>query len=461
MPMNRTPSRHGRAWSLPSHRSSRLAPGLLLALLAGSVALSGCQKDDDDLLRPDEVVSNVLVATYISPEDFAGNEIKMDGEAKDQEWGGPLDAVRRYTQVRLSDEFGAGSPGEPVYASIKAVYTEKDLFLLVRWADPEANDIKAMSIYTGPDLTNRRGCQPALMADENWLLLEPEEDRLVFAWEIEPASDAAGLFRDDGCLVACHPGASPAFGRVESGRLDVWQWLAARTNPLRRTYEDIDDPNFPKYGTPGYLDDYVIDPVAGLVPDPGRSPYLPNLQPGSARPLWVYRPSDDRFANPMDPSNCENAFGERCRVNNGLPVFYIWRDDLERLPFRISECDTLNYTYINVLETRPGSEPRPWKRGDVVSAYYYTYPTESRDDVRGRAVYSEGFWTLEMARPLNTGDPANDVIFRGEPGERVTFTLSIADHSATTHWGSGPQILEFGPKTSKTRPGSRDGRSGE
>jgi hypothetical protein len=137
MAMGRAPSPPGSG--RVAFRGVYVFPLFLLLVL--SLLGSACQKDDDKLLRPGDAASNVVVATYIAPDDFTGNEVKMDGEAKDREWGGPLDANRPYTEIRLTGENGAGDPGEPIYVSVKAVYTDTDLFMLYQWADRTKNEV--------------------------------------------------------------------------------------------------------------------------------------------------------------------------------------------------------------------------------------------------------------------------------------------------------------------------------
>lgn len=458
MAMRRRPSHPGAGRD--PFRGAFVHPLLLLLTLL--LLAPACQKDDDELLRPGQVASNIVTAYYIPDSLFRGREIKMDGNAKDTEWGGRLDLARPYSQVRLTAEDGAGDPGEPIYLSVKSVYTDHDIFFLFRWVDRRPNEMKDALYYVGPDLVDRTGPQYGLMAESSWALEttsspREDEDRLSVAFEMEPTEDDLGTFRTQGCLVACHLNQDPSFGRPTRGRLDVWQWLACRTNPARRTYTIADNANFPAYGIPGYLDDYSTDPVGGLVPDPGRSCWFPNSAPGSHRPRWIYRPADDPFNKPVDPNNCLNDFFEDCRVNNGLATYYLWRENTERIPLEFSNIDTINSAVLPA-----GRDPRKWLHGDRVSAFYYTYANGSRADVRGKAVFDEatGVWTLEVARPLQTADEFNDVQFSGEPGSEFVFAAAVADNSARRHWGSGPQVLRFGSKTRVpvTASGNGDGR---
>ena len=70
-----------------------------------------------------------------------------------------------------------------------------------------------------------------------------------------------------------------------------------------------------------------------------------------------------------------------------------------------------------------------------------------------------------MARPLRTDDAFNDVQFVAQPDSveifpDVVFAVAVANNSATRHWGSGPQVLRFGPKPQVPAgaPGNGDGR---
>ncbi len=91
-----------------------------------------------------------------------------------------------------------------------------------------------------------------------------------------------------------------------------------------------------------------------------------------------------------------------------------------------------------------------------MTGYWYTYGSGSRSDVRGRGVFDNGLWTLELARKMFTDDAANDVAFRrtvrGDDGNRdvylveVPFRLRLFDNSTDEYWGSAPQTLLLGAR---------------
>ncbi|MDM7916607.1 MAG: ethylbenzene dehydrogenase-related protein [Candidatus Eisenbacteria bacterium] len=423
----------------------RLSVFFIVLIVAGLGAV-GCQKTDD-LLDPQGDSETVLHAVYRSNDDFRANPVVIDGQAIEKEWGGQ--AVP-YLNVRLSSDNGVGAAGPPKYVSLKAIYTDSDVFLLVRWVDDEADELKDAMMYTGPDIPSPPGgCKPVLADERNWIRNPGgayDEDQISIAFEADAAGGPLGPYEEQGCKVACHSAETPQFGRLGYGRLDIWQWLAARTNPVRDLYDPTDNPTTPLYGIPGYLDDLLADANAGLAADPGFPSYRANFEDGSGKPLYVYRDRspDDPFAKPADPTHCFNRFDEKCRKNNGVSMAYIWREETSVTVAPFGECDTLNLAPLPV-----GNEPRPWRNGDLVSGWYLTYPEGSRADVHGKAIFDTGVWTLEIGRRLDTGDGVHDVIFDTASGKRYVFTVAVMNNSSIEHLGSEPQMLVFDPKAGR------------
>ena len=419
---------------------SRMIWGLCLGflLLAGLLANTGCQKTDD-LLEPSTAESTILHATYRSVEEFRDNPIVMDGTSVDREWGGE---TIPFQNIRVSTEHGIGGQTAPEYVSIKAVYTDEEIFFLVRWYDPSRDVLPDSMAYVNPDtIPDGVDCWPAIVSERSWRRYADQgEDRMVIAFAVDSTGNSTGSFEDLGCLTACHAQESPAFGRVGYGRLDIWQWLAGRTNPVIDLFDLDDNPEDPVHGWPGYLDDLLADPYVGLSPDPGSPCFRPNFRPGSNVPLYLYREIDDPYANPLDPDRCWNLRDGRCIKNNGIDQTYIWRDELETYVEPFSSCDILPQNPLPI-----GTAPHKWVFGDYVAGWYLTYPSDSRADIYGKAGYEEGVWILEIGRLLDTRNPLHDVIFDPHSGRRYVFTLAVADFTMNEHLGSEPQILVFDP----------------
>ncbi len=435
-----------------------VAGGLGAVILAA--AWFGCS--DEVPSEPQDSQTSVLTAFYQSPESFAQGLIEIDGERIDREWGSEFTPERRFTQVRISAEDGAGNPGPPRYVSMKAVYTDTDLYLLAEWMDPQPDLLKDVFMYIGPDLTApiircnhvggrivcdslyRRGPEDSLLTTRWWTQFG-EDDKFALAFDIGAASGRGATFPEIGCHVACHGNGATDFGPMTSGRLDLWYWLAGRTNPLRFIFDPTDpERDEPAQGIPGYLDDFYVDALAGMVPDDGTPGYWPNFDQGAGRPRHVYRRTDDPLFEPPNPAQCQNEWGGECRGNNGVAHTYLWREKYDAFFAPLGVRDTLNQAIM--------PDARKWQRGDLVPGYVLTYPGGSRGDVRGKAKYNADnlVWTLEVARKLNTGRTSrDDVEFNPAAGKPYYFTVAVFDASTHTHWGSEPQMLVFGPKNGR------------
>ena len=443
----------GISWRRAARRTG---PGWVAILVLLGLGLApGCGKED--VSQPEETPNNVVVAFYQSETAFAENagRIEINGERIDREWGSEFTPERPYTQLRLSGEQGYGDPGTPRYVSVKAVYTDTHLYLLLQWSDDEADELKDAFRFVGPSLSDpirtctevggttvcdslfRRGPQDSLLTQAWWLQFG-EDDKIAVAFEVIPSGANGGTFSEIGCQAACHLGEAITFGAMDYGRLDVWYWLAGRTNPVRNIFNLQDNPADASQGLPGYLDDWYADRAAGLIPDEGWPCYVPNFVPETHVPKYVYRRKDDRFSDP--PDNCENRFGGECVINNGVSLAYLWRDLPTVFYPAMSARDTLN----DAIQP----DPRKWVRGDIVPGYLLTYPAESRADVRGKGTFNDesGVWTLEVARRLQTSDPEHDVRFDPASGASYAFTVAVFDASARKHWGSEAAILQFGEK---------------
>lgn len=414
---------------LPPAAKVSSAPAAALLVVLALAHLPACQ-NTDDLLKPGDVDVDVLRAVYIPDSVFQTNPIELNGEALEQEWGGPLDLDLPFHQIRVSTEHGAGDAGEPTYVAAKCIYTDSDIYFLFRWSDPEADELSDPLIYVGPDFAVGDSCAAYLTSPLSWIRASDEfqEDQFVVQFAM-PDVEGASL-----------------------GRRDVWQWLACRTNVVRNIYSLDENPFFPIRGFPGYMEDALFDPEFGLFFDPGSPPWRRNFQGDTDRPTFVYRPGNDPFFEPPDGDECRNGFGGECQVNNGLAFYYLWREDGAAATDPFASCDTTNFFPRNLRDDGDDGEPRAWRQFDAVTGYWYTYPEGSRADVRAKAQWVQGVWTLETGRALRTGDTANDLVLDVVTGDETTFTVQVYDRSATVYRGSGPQRLLFGGPRDAGRP---------
>jgi hypothetical protein len=264
--------------------------------------------------------------------------------------------------------------------TLKSVYTDDSVYFLATWNDP-TESLRRMPWQK--------------QANGTWIQLKTPnakeggedtyyEDKLAQIWNINIAG-----FSGTGCFVTCHPGENSdvkAYGNMytaNAGEMgDIWHMKMVRTNPT------------------GYVDDQYIDsahysnttPDAGRHPDPGGSPYSDNINAAMNAPNYT---SADQPAPPY------------------------WIFDDQKQPFK----DTYNVS-------------------DEIAGIIIRPPTGDRADIKGKAVYSSGKWTLEYGRKLTTGSQY-DVQFSDLTKEYL-FGTAIFDNSQTRHsYESGVSKLVF------------------
>lgn len=77
---------------------------------------------------------------------------------------------------------------------------------------------------------------------------------------------------------------------------------------------------------------------------------------------------------------------------------------------------------------------RTWKEGDTVPGYVLSEPTASRADVKAKAQMWDNYYALELASPLDTGQPDDHVFL---PDSSLVFAVLISDNSQTV-WNGAP-----------------------
>lgn len=258
---------------------------------------------------------------------------------------------------------GEGSQGT-VEVTLWALRTESHLYLLVHWPD------RTESLNRAFELTER-GWRPA----------RGREDRLNIAWEM---AGSVPEFAARGCALLCHKteGVMRTTGPAE--RIDLWYWMAQRTNPL------------------GVMDDWVMahEPASvegartGRRPDaPAGGPYESNWDEARRRPRYMARPGTRSGSALLRTEAVEVPATARFRVGDRLPR-------------------------------------------EVLAP-----PAGPRAGIEARGRWQGGAWTVEIRRRLATGDP-DDVQFTG-PGPYL-FAVSIHDDAEKDeHAQMGRDVLRL------------------
>jgi hypothetical protein len=296
---------------------------------------------------------------------------------------GKIDAVWKEAKaVKIPVTGGANLPNGSTEVTLKAVYTDTDVFFLAQWRD------KTQSYQRAPWKKQ---------ADGSWVKLKDPndkggdsnqyyEDKFAMIWNINVAG-----FEAAGCMVACHAGEpGKAYGNKYANNpdelADIWHWKSVRTGPVGQ----VDDQ---------YLDSTRYDkdksPEAGRKSDPRTGGgYADNF-------------SDDKKLP---------KFG--AKGNKPAPPYWIL--DQEKEPF-----DDGKY--------KPGNEVA----GILVAPF-----AGDRGDISAKAVWSKGIWTLELSRKLTTGGKF-DVQFN-DLSKQYAFGAAVFDNAQVRHaFATVPYKLSF------------------
>ena len=284
----------------------------------------------------------------------------LDGVADDVVWA--------ETDVSIIDVSGGAI--RRVDVTMQAVYDDDNLYIVLQWPDDTESIDRRIWTYS------RDGWQRG-----------EKEDRFAILWQI---TEIEG-FDVIGCNIACHSGEPPIgmWFNNEGEFGDLWNWKAARTNPM------------------GYVDDGWMGPYSGhddggRYADPGLSSYARN----------------------------ETASGDA--------PGYIWADpDAITTPPGVGE--ELAAHFLLDVDAVPIDAMMAFTPGDTVPGYVLREPDGSRADIQARGVWADGTWTVEIMRALDTGDHALlwdgttlvDVTFT--PGETYYFSLVVMDNTDQDH----------------------------
>lgn len=304
-----------------------------------------------------------------------------------------------------------------VNLSVKAAFDKEFIYFRFQWDAREPGVTHTLWRYDGKSWSYWGGPKPDSLKKK----IPPSyEDRLTFLIgerDAIPAYDGAKVtFSQAGCFITCHNSmrampkeptgavlsAHPFWGekgrRVgdirkyllltrttqdeagawdkvktaaeleklkKSGKfLDLWQWRAARSNPM------------------GYAgDDYVLE---YRLSDAGK-----NVFTTPAKPAWMYDASKMGFA--------------------AIPEASLTKM-LDKFPLVIGR---------NAVALDPKA---PFKEGDILPQPVLQEPSGSVADIQANGVWRNGRWTVDLKRKLNTGNPDDRVL---EPGKVYDIGFAV------------------------------------
>jgi hypothetical protein len=289
---------------------------------------------------------------------------EIDGQALENTWDMSLETKVSTWQLGNAPP----QPGTEVF--IRAVYDDTDIYFAFRWPDKARHDRMGHWTLSGGKW----------QAEVNW------PDALALHWQ---ATDKVEDFRQGGCAVSCHStGRFSKFPRMatrqEGAVVDEWYWnafAAART------------------GRPG---DGFLDHQVRFVAQ------------GSLKPAFRWAHPEISAAHGSDTSGerMPGTVGGIALTLNAIeiegkpphPRFYMERG--KQVPLQLSDS------------ANPTNKSFP--------LYGSGFP-EGGDsaDIRGRASWSDGYWTLELSRALRT--PSKRDVQLDQPEKIHSFGLAVWD----------------------------------
>lgn len=319
----------------------------------------------------------------------------IDGNAGEAFWA---DAPAIELETYGAGYWGAANESETT-VRLKSVYTEDAVYFLVRWADP----------------TNSIDRQRWILDGGTWSLQDQTplreggasvhyEDKLAFLWVIDSPSVVEDesfwptYFEPEDAPEAGYE--RPVKAMPEGELLDLWHFKYVRTN----------------FTTPSQVDDQYVDDAldaetsrgAGRHGDPGEGGYYGNAKEYAA-------PDGSAVSGPQ-------------YYVPGNPNLYILTQDM------IDRGEAVEITdYEQLMSFEEGT-----RLAGIIGR-----PFEgTRGDIRGKANWSEGWYTLEIGRALDTGTPDVDVTF-GDLDTPYFFGIGTFDNSQIEHAVTDLLALEF------------------
>jgi len=322
-----------------------------------------------------------------------------------------------------------GDPGDPVWAlsppvtirtvkgvhapdhtdvTIKAVHDGTHVYFQFQWADP--------------DVSYKR--YPLVKTASGWKVLQTAFEQ---ADENEYYEDKLSMYitkvRNGSCATTCHLGVGPHSDRGEKHGLhytageigDVWHWKAVRTDNMGALT-----------GEPGFMDDQYFGPPTR---DRARLPVDPLPTNPKGRYTGGYYQDPDKgggYAYNFVKLNPDKPLGETYVRPKFLPLSNAthWNPDP-------STSEQGRTWWIHKSEGIPYTkEADTYPVGTIIPNMVLERFTGDRADVRAKAAWTKGRWTLEARRVLDTRSPY-DVAF--VPGKPVYVTVATYNRTQTRH----------------------------
>lgn len=358
-------------------KKKRLVAAVTIALF--TLGLAGCGQKAE----PPKPANQAVVAGKVLNAVKTAKALTIDG-VPDEVWNSAQAVKASLTGAGIIGPGGNFNNGA-TNVSVKALYDDKNVYMLYEWEDPTDSEVRGPWVKEGDKLVKKP-------------FSTHYEDKFAVIWNI---NDSTKSFNEQGCAISCHDtGVKNKEGKpilkhwsnAPDELLDTWHMKITRHNTLNgadkpgimhdQFHDNVKfDPNDPKTGS------------AGRHTDPDAKEY------------------DD---NRTGPSNADPGMPKF--VFDGAPVNgskYVIVDGIDKVkPFTPDMVAAM-------------------KEGDTIPGLTVYSQTKDSADVTAKAKWANGKWTLEIQRPLTTNSKYdiqfNDLV------KTYYFAVSAFDNSQIGH----------------------------
>lgn len=346
--------------------------------------------------------------------------------------------------------------------TLRAAYDNDNLYILAEWSDSVIDASNSSWLYNGP-------LDPRKADAANGWTSQRNGDNISFAFDIDNASSPAGTFANVGCAASCHTSGGNAFMYPTGGKVDIWNWSLARTNPLGYAADLIanSDSFAADNGDRIYYRNSVgttarSGPAFEWDGTPQSVPGKSNLDPafyilnktgfsGDAQNGYTI------YHRPTPPGDCESCHGANGTGGSAQALNYIDfnRDSRADLYSKMDLVPDM-VSYWGGLTASEKNDVVAYLRGlSGVPGYYLSTPTGSNADISvvsnvssqnlNDALLSKSkshTYQVLITRKLNTNNP-DDMKFDLAIQKTYKFGVAIMDNDGINHIGSVIETLTF------------------
>lgn len=343
----------------------------------------------------------VMLAVFIflglvaldAPVFAAGNELKAKKVAQGPVIDGKPDKI--WNKVRpFKIKLTEGEHPKEVTASVKALYTDTDLYLLIRWKDPTESYNRVYE-FDGTQWIKRKG----------------NEDRLGMMWDI---NDNIKDFKTKGCAILCHEEGKYMKTSAPRERGDVWHWKAQTSNPV------------------GYADDQMLTDIKAEKGNQEETAAEKDhhdeagAEKGHHDEAGAEKDHHDEAGKTNDEE--EHQHEGTGRINDkkeGGSYSANWDEAAKRPKYTFRDNSKFG-PILTKAEAVVITKNTTFTKGFILPQEVLEKPVGSRGDIEAKGVWRKGTWTLEIKRAFKTGHD-DDVQF--DPSKVYYFGMSIFDNT--------------------------------